>query len=86
MSRTIALQPKPGRLWYAQYLRSWRWRVLRAVALWLASGACRMCKANATVVHHRSYEFCGRGWVLGMARELLDLTALCMPCHEHYHK
>lgn len=85
MTRTIALLDTPGQKWYAQYLRSTRWRVLRAVALWLAGGECRMCKANAREVHHRSYTHCGRGGLFGMVRELRDLTALCHACHEHFH-
>jgi len=81
MSRTVALQDTPGRTWYALYLRSWRWRVLRTLALWLSGGQCRCC-ARACEVHHRAYSHCGRG--VGV-RELLDLTPLCSACHGTFH-
>lgn len=82
----IALQPTPARAWYMWYLaHSWRWRVLRRVAMRLSGGRCRLCGARAVEVHHRDYAHCGRGGVVGAVRELLDLTPLCGACHGRYH-
>lgn len=83
--KRITLQ-RDGSKWYTRvYLRSFRWRILRRVALWLAGGQCRLCENEAREVHHRSYMHAGRGGVVGAVRELLDLTPLCGACHEVHH-
>ena len=72
----------PQQAEYQQYLKSWRWLILRAVRRWLDGDRCRMCGARRGLeVHHRDYLHRGKSW-LG---ELLDLTTVCLACHGDYH-
>jgi 5-methylcytosine-specific restriction endonuclease McrA len=63
---------------YQRYLRSRRWRIIRAMVLTLHRRRCAMCDATATEVHHRTYERVGREW-------LSDLTPVCSACHRRFH-
>lgn len=72
----------PQQAEYQQYLRSWRWLILRHLRRWLDGGRCRMCGGRQRLeVHHRDYLHRGGSW-LG---ELLDLTTVCRACHGDYH-
>ena len=58
------------------YLNSVRWRRLRALVLKRAKGLCEGCgEANATEVHHLSYNHIGDEF-------LWELVAVCRKCHE----
>jgi len=53
----------PAQAEYRHYLKSWRWRLLRRIRLWIDGHRCRMCGASeALQVHHRSYQHRGRSW------------------------
>jgi hypothetical protein len=68
--------------WFAQYniyLRSPRWRSLRAKVLRRAAGVCEAClERRATQVHHKTYERV-------YAEVAFDLVAICDECHARLH-
>lgn len=65
--------------WYGDYLASPEWRGRRLVVLVLARGKCCRCDAEASQVHHLTYERIRREW-------LVDLEPLCDGCHETEHR
>lgn len=70
--------------WYNSYLASPEWYARRLAVLkrdgnrCRASSAGRTCNANASQVHHLTYERVGR-------EPLDDLVAVCDECHEKLH-
>ena len=82
---------------YAQYLQfSRRWRIVRAVRLWLDGRRCLFCYAadgevdrqgrkRHIEVHHRDYRWCNRGWLGGILREIADTGVYCNVCHRAGH-
>ena len=64
---------------YRRYLRSPRWKEVRANAIKWANGECQFCGSCENLhVHHKRYERFGN--------ELPDdLLVLCKPCHMRYH-
>jgi 5-methylcytosine-specific restriction endonuclease McrA len=72
---------------YRDYLRSFRWRVVRWVRKVLDLGACQDCLKRGRVrryslqVHHESYR--NRGGSL--AGEIMDTVTLCAKCHAKRH-
>lgn len=61
---------------YKQFMRSPRWRQIRAAKLDSVKGVCEDCKnAQATEVHHENYTRFGGDEFLS------DLRALCRDCH-----
>jgi HNH endonuclease len=68
------------KLAYMEYLRSDRWRQLRAEALQRDGYACRVCASTVELnVHHREYR---KRWG---GETVDDLTTLCRRCHERHH-
>ena len=65
---------------YAQWLRnSPEWSEIKKRILWRSRGYCEAClSANATVVHHLTYEF-------GKIPPAWHLRAVCDGCHERLH-
>lgn len=64
--------------WYNGYLASPEWHARRLAVLKRDHNCCRGCNADASQVHHLTYERVGR--------ELLDdLVAVCDECHEKLH-
>jgi 5-methylcytosine-specific restriction endonuclease McrA len=67
---------------YLQHLESPYWRAVRKVAIARDGGKCVLCnKPDDLVVHHRTYAH-----VFHEMEHLGDLTTLCRPCHEMFHK
>ena len=63
---------------YAAYLRSPRWRILRALRRWLDGGRCRVCNSRVQLeTHHRSYANKGGSFI----GEFGDTITLCKVCH-----
>ncbi len=80
-ARLGAVQSRRRAAWFADhnlYLQSAQWKALREMALRRDSGRCVRCGANASQVHHRTYE----RW---QHENLDDLESLCRPCHELEH-
>lgn len=74
--RIIKLRTMP----YEQYLQTPEWAVKRDQALERDGHRCRACNSEEKLnVHHRTYARRGN-------EDLNDLTTLCQPCHEHFHK
>jgi len=72
----------PAQQEYARYLRSFRWRLIRRLRLWLDGGRCRVCNGRGPLeVHHRSYEHRGGS----LEGELRDTITLCSECHGRAH-
>ena len=72
--------------WYALYLQSPRWRLLRSLRRRLDGGRCRVCFTRYRLeTHHRSYRNRGAPGPLGFLAELRDLITLCADCHEAAH-
>lgn len=82
---------------YDKYLKSFRWRVVSSVRVWLDGGRCHACMiANGErdqnnrrrwiEVHHRDYRWCNRGWVSGALNEIADTFSYCNVCHQEIHK
>jgi 5-methylcytosine-specific restriction endonuclease McrA len=68
---------------YEEYLRSPRWRLLRALRRWLDGNRCRVCFSPYHLeVHHRAYRNRGRSLV----GELRDCVTLCAACHAAAHR
>jgi 5-methylcytosine-specific restriction endonuclease McrA len=64
---------------YDEYLRSPRWRSLRAKVLRRAGGVCESClERRATQVHHKTYERV-------FTEAAFDLVAICDACHARLH-
>lgn len=72
-------QESNDRAWlekYTKYLQSPEWREKRKLVMLRAQGICEGCrKANATEVHHLTYERLGD-------EMLFDLVAICKMCHD----
>ena len=67
---------------YATYLRSPRWRILRALRRWLDGGRCRVCNSRVQLeTHHRTYRHKGGSFI----GELRDTITLCRIHHKLYH-
>lgn len=65
---------------YVDYLMTNHWKNVRLAAIERAHGRCQLCnRGDKLHVHHRTYE--RRGEELPE-----DLTVLCAPCHEMFHK
>ena len=65
---------------YQEYLQSPEWREQRENALRLARHRCQPCNTRHQLeVHHRTYDRVGR-------ERLDDLTVLCRPHHELFHR
>jgi hypothetical protein len=62
---------------YESYLASALWSRIRSRVFGLDNGQCRLCLADATEIHHTSYD---RRTMLGGT--LRHLHALCHACHE----
>ena len=65
---------------YLSYLRTDDWKDKRRAVLFRDRGICQGClKAEATQVHHRTYEH--------LYEELLfELVSLCDSCHRRCHR
>ena len=68
---------------YNQYLNTYHWKTISAIARDMAEYRCQICNRDdleeTLHVHHRFY---GR-----KGNELFeDLTVLCAECHRYYHK
>ena len=76
---------------YHAYLKSPRWRLIRALRRWLSGGRCATCHATRRLqAHHASYKNVNVTWwgvldVAGMILELGDTILLCDACHEGVH-
>lgn len=67
---------------YTAYLRSDRWKKIRAEKIKEVGGKCQHCWATKRLqVHHLSYDFLGRE-ELAMS----SLLVLCRPCHKLWHR
>lgn len=72
----------PEQAAYREYLRSWRWRILRWLRVRFDGHRCRMCgRRDRLEVHHRDYTHRGGSWL----REFADLTTVCRDCHGDFH-
>jgi 5-methylcytosine-specific restriction endonuclease McrA len=68
-----------NRAQYMAYLQSREWRERRRLVLQRARGFCERCrKAQATQVHHLTYEHVGNEF-------LKELVAVCCRCHKRFH-
>lgn len=63
---------------YQQFLKSDKWKKIRAEVMKRDSYLCRYCAKPATEVHHVTYEF---GWEVACY-----CKALCRECHEREHQ
>lgn len=61
---------------YQQYLISELWATIRAQVLFDA--VCRVCKSDATEVHHMSYKH-----HVMLGKDLSKLIPICQTCHKH---
>lgn len=69
----------PGRLKYAEYLNSERWKIKKEYALQWADNRCQICNSTENLnVHHRVYGNVGN-------EKPNDLTVLCKDCHSLFH-
>jgi hypothetical protein len=67
------------RVQYRAYLRSPKWRSIRARVIERSGGLCEGCReSDATEVHHLTYKHIGD-------ELLFELVALCDGCHERAH-
>ncbi len=67
------------RLPYREYLRSWHWHRVRALALERAGGECALCsETRGLEVHHKRYERKG-------FEQHEDVVVLCRACHQRHH-
>ena len=64
---------------YKKYLESDRWKFLREWVLKENKYTCQRCGKHATQVHHLSYSN------IYTDEEVLDLIAICKPCHKTEH-
>jgi hypothetical protein len=72
-------QQEERRAQYHNYLLSPEWAQKREAVLERASGRCEGCRtAEATQVHHLTYEHCGNEF-------LWELVAICRACHSRFH-
>ena len=77
----------PGQRQNAEYLRSPRWRIIRAVRRTMDGHHCRVCFSRDHLqVHHATYAHRGRGGLPGMVREARDVITLCAHCHAQLHR
>jgi len=73
--------------WYALYLQSPRWRLLRWLRRRLDGGRCRVCFGRRHLeTHHRSYRHRGEAGPVGFVAELRDTITLCADCHAAAHE
>jgi len=81
LTTAAAERAQPGnREEYGDYLRSPRWRDLRAKVLARAGGLCEGCLTTPAVqVHHLTYEHIGNEFAF-------ELRALCDQCHHRLHE
>ena len=64
---------------YSEYLKSNKWKRLRARAIKRAKNKCQLCFDDKNLqVHHRTYQRL-------FNESLVDLTVLCERCHKHFH-
>ena len=63
---------------YENYLESPAWKVKRDAVIQRDGGQC-VCGAQATEVHHKTYNNIGK-------EPLSDLVALCRECHDREHE
>jgi hypothetical protein len=76
LGREVILPVMP----YDDYLQTHEWAARRVEALRRADDRCQVCDGNESLsVHHRTYERRGR-------ERPDDLTVLCGPCHELFHR
>lgn len=76
------------------YLKSPRWKWIRAWRLWLDDYQCRTChRSSADIlapvkleIHHASYRWFNRWYFIGIAFELMDTITLCKVCHGAIHR
>jgi hypothetical protein len=65
---------------YQEYLQSPEWQEKRDEVLGQARHRCRVCNSRHQLeVHHRTYDRVGH-------ERSDDLTVLCRPCHELFHR
>ena len=72
-----SVKPTSGNLEYQRYLQSPAWIVKKGQVLERDGHRCAFCNANATDVHHKTYENIGK-------EPFTDLTSLCRSCHQRY--
>lgn len=64
---------------YQEYLRSYKWKKFRQLALEHAHHKCSKCGTTYKLeVHHLTYDRLGH-------EKLHDVAVLCMVCHERAH-
>ena len=68
---------KLGFATYQEYRKSPLWKKIRGRAFKILGNRCRVCKARADVLHHRSY-----GLKVMRGRNLSMLVPMCHHCHE----
>lgn len=69
-----------GKMEYARYLQSDRWKELARACKRRAGYRCQLCNsADNLQAHHRTYDRKGK------PGELNDLTCLCEKCHKKFH-
>jgi 5-methylcytosine-specific restriction endonuclease McrA len=67
---------------YMDHLESPYWKAVRKLVIARDGGKCALCNvASDLVVHHRTYAH-----VFHEMEHLGDLTTLCRPCHEMFHR
>lgn len=72
---------------YRKYLRSARWQRIRQRRLERDGYRCRTCHATKQLqVHHASYVWRGRLWLIGEWLEMFDTITLCDTCHGAIHR
>jgi hypothetical protein len=69
-----------GREAYREYLRSDKWREIRAQRLKKDDFTCVMCGDKAKDVHHATYP---STWG---TEDISSLASLCRKCHERHHE
>ena len=72
-----SLDPDDNKGTYKEYSGSPAWKVKRDAVIQRDGGQC-VCGAQATEVHHKTYNNVGK-------EPLSDLVALCKECHEREH-
>lgn len=65
---------------YAEYLLGENWRIIREEVLKRDNGVCRICKSEATLVHHLKYT----AKILA-GENCAMLVSLCKSCHYKCH-
>lgn len=77
---TREVQDQEWQEWYGRYLKSEKWRTIRARVFERDSNLCQGCRvAPAVAVHHLTYIHVGDEFIW-------ELVSVCQRCHDRWHE